>query len=288
MKPGAVPMILCLHAMPLERIGESAGSVATMRRRRDPIAKVGRQPGDGPAGAGGADQHVEIGAEVVEDLVGGAPVRLRIRGVVVLAHEEVALLLLQPPRLLDRANRTLVGGGEDDLGTVGDEDALALLAHVLGHDEHRPVSLHRRDHRESDTGVARGRLDDGHVRGENAATLRVLDHVERGAVLDRPAGVEALELHPECGGKRVVDLVEADHRSPADGRQDIVVAHVHSRGFGGAGRQADTDPGRCHSIVSRSPPPPRSPPSFAGRPAPRPRPGSMPGDARRNSVPVPD
>ena len=31
MKPGAVPMILCLQAIPLESIGESAGSVATMR-----------------------------------------------------------------------------------------------------------------------------------------------------------------------------------------------------------------------------------------------------------------
>ncbi len=63
-----------------------------------------------------------------------------------------------------------------------------------GHHELDRIAERRADHRQRDPGVARGRIDDRLAGPQLAAFEPDLDHVARGAVLDRAAGVEALEL----------------------------------------------------------------------------------------------
>jgi len=54
MNPGAVPMILCLRAMPWGRMGDSAGSVANITRAG--LRSRSARPGEGTASPGGANQ----------------------------------------------------------------------------------------------------------------------------------------------------------------------------------------------------------------------------------------
>ena len=105
---------------------------------------------------------------------------------------------------------------DDDLGAVGaqhvdlvgrdlvraHEDALVAL--LLGHD------------RQPDAGVAGRRLDDGAAGLERAGALGGLDHAQRDAVLDRPAGVEVLDLGQHGGPQPPGDAVQLHQRRPAD------------------------------------------------------------------------
>ena len=55
-------------------------------------------------------------------------------------------------------------GREDQFAPERPDDLLALLAHVLGHDDDDAVALLHADQGDADAGVARGRLDDGRCR----------------------------------------------------------------------------------------------------------------------------
>ena len=130
-------------------------------------------------GVGGV--RVLIGLEAARDLL-GEPVRDR---VVALGRVRV-----------DRGRR------DDDLGAVRAEHRDLLLAHLVGHDEDAAVAAQRRRHRETDAGVARGRLDDRAAGPKATVLLGGLDHREADAVLHRAARIQVLELREQLGPAR--------------------------------------------------------------------------------------
>ena len=80
--------------------------------------------------------------------------------------------------------------GKNHLRAVGFQDLLALLGGVSGQAELDFITLDRADHRVGDSGVAGGRVEQDFIVGEAAGSLAIEDHVEAGAVLHRPAGIE--------------------------------------------------------------------------------------------------
>src|SRR5690606_21221592 len=94
-----------------------------------------------------------------------------------------------------------------------------LAAHLVRDHEDQPVALARRDQRETEPGVARGRLDQRRARADRAVALRGLDHRETDAVLDRAAGVLVFELDEELAGAGV-EGGEPYERRVADQWQD--------------------------------------------------------------------
>ena len=159
------------------------------------------------AGGHRDDEGVDVAVELLEELgTGGEHVRARVVGVGVLVGRvrPVAELLHQArdgvaPLLLELDHVLLVGGdgGVADQLHVGAEDAEQVeltLRHLHVHHRLEVVPLHCRHHRDGNGRVARGTLDDDGVLGDVAALLGLLDHVQGGARLDRPAGVGALQL----------------------------------------------------------------------------------------------
>ena len=71
-------------------------------------------------------------------------------------------------------------------------------------------------------GVARGRLDDGPTRTEQAPALGVLDHHQGDAVRDAAPGVDRFELREDGRAHSCGDLVKADERSVADRVEDAL------------------------------------------------------------------
>ena len=125
----------------------------------------------------------------------------------------------------DRALHALLARRQVELGAIGEHQPAALDAHAVGHDQDQPVALDRGDHREADAGIAGGRLDDHAAGLELAAALRILDHRQRDAVLDRPAGIGALLLDPDFGAV-AEQAVDANVRRVADGLEDIGGLHA--------------------------------------------------------------
>ena len=122
---------------------------------------------------------------------------------------------------VDRAVRTLPGVAVHDLGAVSLHQRLALGADVAGHHQLDPVSLGPAEQGVSDTGVARGRVDDRLVVGQRSAALAVLDHRERGAVLDRPARIEPLGLGVDLhAGELALEHADAQQRRVAHEPRD--------------------------------------------------------------------
>jgi hypothetical protein len=95
--------------------------------------------------------------------------------------------------------------------------------------------------READAGIARGALDDGAARPQQAAARHRARCRERRAVLDRLAGVEELRLAPDLAAGGIGNPVEADQRGVADGGDDISLERM-------------VDPGVRHCRKLRNPP----------------------------------
>lgn len=82
----------------------------------------------------------------------------------------------------------------DQLRTVGCHRLLTLTRRTLRHDQNHAIALHRGHHRQGDTRVAGGRLDQGVSRGNIAAPLGFVEHRQRRPILDRPRRVVAFQL----------------------------------------------------------------------------------------------
>ena len=115
---------------------------------------------------------------------------------------------------------------DDHLGAVRLEDVALVLADLVGADEDAVVALGLRHHRQADTGVAGGRLDDRAAGLERARLLGGLDHPGRDPVLHRAAGVEVLHL-----GEHERALLRAAGRvqGPAEPEQRGVADQVEQR-----------------------------------------------------------
>lgn len=179
--------------------------------------------------AGGAEACHEVrdGREVGEDLrAGGGVVGARVVRVAVLVeHHPVGVfgreLLGDADGRVGAARRR----GGDDLGAPHGEQVAPLLRGVLRHDADDAVALELGRHGERDAGVAAGRLQDGAAGRQAAVLLRLLDHVERGAVLDRAGRVPVLQLGPDADVLGRGQPRQADQGRVAHGRQRGVVPH---------------------------------------------------------------
>src|SRR4051812_37756265 len=164
--------------------------------------------------------------EIAHDLgPGSVVVGVGVRGVPVLERHEVAVVLGEALRDLDRAVRPLVGRREDHLGAEELEETDPLLARVAGDDDAQGVPLTARDHRERDAGVAGGRLEDRLVLGEVPRRFGCLDHALRDAVLQRAGRVLALQLGPDVDARLGAEAREPDERRVSDRIEDVVEAH---------------------------------------------------------------
>lgn len=146
-----------------------------------------------------AGHEVGDGREVGEDLrAGGGVVGARVVRVSVLVeHDPVGVLGGQFLGDADGRVGAARRRGRDDLGAPHGEQVAPFLGGVLRHDAHDAVALELGRHGERDSGVAAGGLQDGAAGGQPAVLLRLFDHVERGAVLDRAGGVAVLQLGPD-------------------------------------------------------------------------------------------
>ena len=221
--------------------------VAVVRRRPEVLADALDEVG--PAGASGVDRTLGVGADrsapavgdlleiaagaadraagadagdEVRDLAVGLLPDLR-AGLLVVAERVVRVgVLVGLPGPVDLADEPVgdvvvaVGvlgrdGGRADhhLGAVRLEHVALVFADLVGADEHAVVALRLRDHRQSDAGVARRRLDDRAAGLELAALLGCLDHPQRDPVFDRAAWVEVLDLREHQAVRAVGRAAEA-------------------------------------------------------------------------------
>ena len=136
-----------------------------------------------------------------------------------LRHPAVRRLRNELIGSFDRAFHAFGTVGELKLRTVGKHQPAPLDAHAVGHDEDQLVALDGRHHRKADAGVARGWLNNRAARLQLARALRILDHGECDAVLDRAAGIRPLRFHPHFGAV-AEQPVDADVRSVANRIED--------------------------------------------------------------------
>ena len=177
-------------------------------------------------GAQGGDEVGDAALGVAPDFrAGGGFVRLGVGRVVVLIRLEVAvgIGLEDFARLEDGAVGALQRIGEDELGAKGAADALALVGDVARHDQPHAVAQRRADHRQRDAGVAAGGVEDDLVRRQQAALDAVAHHHQRWPILDRAAGIEALQLGLQHDVFRQVrgDALQPGQRSVADEIENV-------------------------------------------------------------------
>jgi hypothetical protein len=89
------------------------------------------------------------------------------------------------------------------------------------------------EHRVGDAGVARRRVEQDAIAVELALPLALENHRERGAVLDRSAGILRLELRVDLDAWPRLEAAQADEWRPADQARER--RDVAGRCAGGAG-----------------------------------------------------
>ena len=182
---------------------------------------------DGAAGAGAGDEVGDPAVGVAPDLgAGRLVVRQRAVGVGVLVGLPGARGLAHQP-----VGRRVVGVGvvrrhggraDDDLGAVGLEHVALVLGDLVGADEDARVAATLGDQGQPDAGVARGRLDDDAARLQLAGGLGRLDHLQRDAVLHRPARVEVLDLGQHRGRDALGHRAQLDEGGVSDEVDDVL------------------------------------------------------------------
>ena len=199
MKPAPIPWIGCGAGAPPEITGDSVGSTANTWSLGHAFLSTRAQPVMWPPvptpvismSGGLSPKSARISCAVVRSCT------VDIGGIVeLLRHPRIGGRgedLLGPR---DRALHAVGARGEVEARAIGEHQAAALDRHRIGHHQDQLVALDRGDHRQADAGVAAGRLDDRAAGFQLARFLGVLDHRQRDAVLDRPAGIGAFGLDP--------------------------------------------------------------------------------------------
>ena len=133
-------------------------------------------------------------------------------------HKAVGDLLRQLVGLGNGALHALGTVGQHQLGAIGLHQLAALDAHRLGHDDDDAVAAGGGDGRQTDTGVAGGRLDDDGAGLQLAGGLGVVDHGPGDTVLDGTGGVEIFQFSENFCLKvlGVFNMGELQQRGVAD------------------------------------------------------------------------
>ena len=204
MKPAPMPWIGCGLGAPPEMTGECVGSTANTLSFGHAFFSTRAQPVMWPpvptpviSASSPSGKSARISRAVVRTWTSMLAGLSNCCGIQAPGVAAIELL-----RLGDRALHALRARREHERRAVREHQPPPLDRHAVRHHQHQLVALDRRDHREADAGVARRGLDDRAARLELAGRLGVLDHRQRDAVLDRAAGVRALGLDPDVGGRR--------------------------------------------------------------------------------------
>ena len=166
----------------------------------------------------GLAPQLRPGRQVVRLRVGRVRVLVGLEGAGDLLGEAVGDAVVGLRRV-----RRDVGRRDDDLGAVGAQEVDLLLGHLVRHHRDHAVALQPRGDRQAGAGVARRRLDDRAAGSQPAVALGGLDEPHRHAVLDRPAGVERLELRDDLRREPGADAAQAHQRGLTDGVEDRVL-----------------------------------------------------------------
>ena len=176
--------------------------------------------GNSAAGAYARNKDVNIAVGILPDLrAGGRLVHSRVCRVYELTRDKaVRQLLRKLVRLRDRALHALCALGQHKLCTVSLHQLAALHAHGLRHYDDDAVAACGCNTRQTDAGVAGGRLDDDRARLEQALCLSVVDHCLCDAVLDAAGRIEVLELRQNLCFELLLllDMHQLQKRSAAD------------------------------------------------------------------------
>jgi hypothetical protein len=120
---------------------------------------------------------------------------------------------------LRRLGRHL-GGRHDHLGAVGAQQVDLLLRHLVGHHRDHPVAPERGSDGESGARVAAGGLHDRAAGLQQSVALGRVDQRDGGAVLDRAARVERLDLRNELRPQVLAEPRQPYERRLAHGVED--------------------------------------------------------------------
>ena len=120
--------------------------------------------------------------------------RRRIVGVGKLVEQDAATFGLHPLGEITRQFHATFLGRQHQFGPVGTHALPPLDALVLGHHQNEAIAHDGTGHGERDSGIPRGRFDQG-IAGTDATPCRgSLDHGQRRPVLDRTRRVVAFKL----------------------------------------------------------------------------------------------
>ena len=148
-----------------------------------------------PVVAHGADEMGDPAPRIAPDFRSSAEIMgQRIIGIGELVQHLALTFPFHPGGQIPSPLHAFVPGHQDNLGAKGPHRSPPLGAHVGRHDQHHPVTLDGRRHRQRNAGVAAGSLDEGVARPDVSPRLGALDHAEGGTVLHRTRRIVAFQL----------------------------------------------------------------------------------------------
>ena len=196
------------------RIGECDGNVLVEFLEAHP------DPGDRPAGSGGAGKPVDPPFELFPQFLRrGLDMRLAVGGIVELAGPDRPVDFLSHPArdMLEMVAIGIFGGRHGDQFRAQCADGLHLfLRLVVGHHDDRAIAKRIRDQRNADPGVAGRALDHRASCLELAPRFGITNDVERGAVLYRGTGIGEFTLAIDVAAGFRAGPLEANQRRIAD------------------------------------------------------------------------
>ena len=144
----------------------------------------------------------ELGAQALAaQLVHRGDQRLELCGVVEVGHFVAELVQHQALALFLHMQGKITGAFHagrlrhlNQGGAIGGHGVLALLTHMVRHDQDHFVTLHGRNHGQGNTGIATGGFNQRITRMNLSFFFRPADHVQRRPVFDRTRRVVALKL----------------------------------------------------------------------------------------------
>ncbi len=188
-----------------------------------------RHAGDGPAGADGGDDRIDVAVGVAPDFLGSCRfMNVGIGGIVELRGDDgVGILLMELGAFADGAGHAFGAGGKHKVGSQDAKQPAAFNGHRFRHGEGELIPLGSADEGERDAGVARGRFVDVGFLVNLPRLFACLDHGDADAVLDRAEGIEEFALGEHGRAAFGDDAVDFDEGGVAHGFGDVGVDSGH-------------------------------------------------------------